>query len=184
MTPERELASLRSLPVDFGMELEAMKCPTCGENTSGEPRIFQTFLTNRDGIPRQPAPSDNPDDSAEVLDAGNDVTVHLTWMRCANETCSEVVVWVNETRISGEGPFPMNRNRITDTWIVRPRGGGVVPQLDPVVPEELAQDFREAHLILDASPRMSAVLARVVLDALLFAHGYTKERLTAKVDDF
>jgi hypothetical protein len=168
MTPRRELASLKSLPIDFGMVYEPMKCPTCGENTPGEPRIFQTFLTDRDSFPRQPEPS--AEDSPQGLHITNDSDVQVTWMRCANEVCRDVVVWINEsTTTYGNHPI---RHHHTETWIARPRGSGVVPNVDPLVKPELAQDYREAYLTLEVSPRLAVIMARSILEDLLRDAGY------------
>jgi Domain of unknown function (DUF4145) len=89
--------------------------------------------------------------------------VRLDWMYCANKECGELVIRLHETHSVpvGEGRWDSQ----TNTRMVRP--GGVQRPIDPLVPEPLKRDYREAAAILDVSPRMSAVLSRRILADIL-----------------
>ncbi len=92
-------------------------------------------------------------------------------MRCANSECREVVIWVSEQTRGFIGGVPAKVNE--SKWIAYPHGAGVVPTVDPTVKAELAQDYREAYLVLDLSPRLAAVMARSIVEDLLRDAGYT-----------
>lgn len=180
MTPERELACLMSLPLTFGMVDELMKCPTCGENTPGQPRIFQTWYASP-GIVQLDSSTVTPPDTEFSLEGPRRQTIMVTWMRCANAQCHEVVIWVSESTREFMGGVPAKRNE--SQWIAYPHGAGVVPTVDPLVKSELIQDYREAHLVLEVSPRLAAVMARSIVEDLLADAGY-KGYLTAQIDKY
>lgn len=55
-------------------------------------------------------------------------------------------------------------------WIAFPRHSAR-PPLHPTVPQHIAQDYREAALVLEDSPKASAALSRRCLQALLESQG-------------
>jgi Domain of unknown function (DUF4145) len=92
-------------------------------------------------------------------------------MRCANDTCDELVVRVHERVVHGHGPASLQNNQ---TWIVRPREGASRP-IDPIVAPHYRRDFAEAVDILNRSPRMSAVMSRRILADLLAEYAGMKD---------
>ena len=63
-----------------------------------------------------------------------------------------------------------------------PRVGRVKP-LDASIPEEFAQDYREAHFVLDLSAKASAALSRRCLQGILKAQGYLAGNLSQQIDN-
>lgn len=165
MTRELELASLASLPLTLGLADDLlMRCPTCSQHTPGQPQHFRPL-----GPDGEPFPSRQfVDDLA--IEGPNKQSIFATWMRCANEDCREVLIWIHETRREFVGGVPLIQHR--DEWIARPRGGTSMPPIDPLVKPELAQDYREAYQALEISPRLAVVMARSILEDLLREAGY------------
>jgi hypothetical protein len=135
-----------------------MKCPFC------------SYLT-----------ADDWQTAGMISGSGKDFSsLSIDWMRCANEACQQTVVRMREVRyrvVNGQPTSSPNE------WIARPRGG--MRSVDPLVPEPLRTEYREAAAILDLSPRMSAALSRQVLSELLanYAH-LDDDELTAKIERF
>jgi hypothetical protein len=63
----------------------------------------------------------------------------------------------------------------TVTWLGRPNEKAS-PIISDLVPPQIAIDFKEAYLICDDSPRMSAVLSRRILADLLDTYAGLKHR--------
>ncbi|MGZ4300657.1 MAG: DUF4145 domain-containing protein [Gaiellaceae bacterium] len=72
---------------------------------------------------------------------------------------------------------------VTGEWLAHPRSSG--RHVDPLITGDLRRDYDEAGMILDVSPRMSAVLSRRILADLLERYaGLEKFSLGERVDDF
>lgn len=108
--------------------------------------------------------------------------VALDWMRCAHEECQQLIVRIHEQSFKIAGRVPVASE---DTWIARPRFSETQRLLDPLIGEPFRTDYQEAAAILDASPRMSAVLSRGILADLLEEYAkLTDFKLSDRVDKF
>jgi len=144
-----------------------MKCPRCGENT---PDAWQVLGTA--GIASGSPP-------------GRSGYLTISQMYCASEACQEardqLVVRIEQFDIDFAGGVPLQRKAFDG--IVYPRVG--VRQVPTEVPEPFRRDYEEAGLILDLSPRMSAVLSRRVLYDLLEKYvGIAEYTLKGSIDAF
>jgi len=147
-----------------------VKCSTCGEHS---PARWKPFVTD---LPVQGYVASLPQTDQTVLE-----TVTVEWMRCSNEACSQLVIRIDEQRLTGQ-VSPLLR---TDSWVARPRFGETARPLDPSVPEPFRTDYAEAVALLHLSPRMSAVLSRRILADLLEKYaGQTQFSLAARIDKF
>ena len=135
-----------------------MKCPFC------------SYLT-----------ADDWQTAGMISGSGKDFSsLSIDWMRCANEACQQTVVRMREVRYRVVDGQPTSA---PTEWIARPRGG--MRSVDPLVPEPLRTEYREAAAILDLSPRMSAALSRQVLSELLANYAHLDDHeLTAKIERF
>jgi hypothetical protein len=110
------------------------------------------------------------------------VTVQLFWMQCPNVACSEILVLVRRfthNMISA----PVREENLEVHFAVPKRRSHRA--LDPIVPQELIRDYLEASLILEDSPRMSAVLSRRILADLLRTFGNrTEHNLNSQINEF
>ncbi len=152
-----------------------MKCPVCQQHTPDSwQSLFAPSLAGGGyihGFAVAPPPP-----------GGGHSTVSLDRMYCANPECKQLVVRVHENyhlpphAVSGP-------EMLTQTWIARPREAS--RPIDPLVPEPLRADYREAAAILDASPRMSAVLSRRVLADLMERYAnHAQFKLSERIDKF
>ncbi len=93
-------------------------------------------------------------------------------------SCDELVVKLIDAPMN---PFAAARGE--RAWLVYPRAQSRAP-LDPRVPEEFADDYREACLVLSDSPKASAALSRRCLQHLLREKaGVKKGSLNAEIDE-
>lgn len=144
-----------------------MKCPTCSENT---PDAWKTLY--RSGSAGGFTHTLKPPKPAHEA--------RLDWMHCANPECGELVIRLHETHIKPGAPAPEVE---TLSWMVRPRAAKRA--IPPEVPQEFRRDHQEATAILDASPRMSAVLSRRILADLLERYaGHAEFNLADRIDAF
>ena len=65
--------------------------------------------------------------------------------------------------------------------LIEPKGAGR-PRASAEVPAELAEDYNEACLVLEDSPKASAALSRRCLQGLLRAQGFTQHDLAKAID--
>lgn len=138
-----------------------MKCPTCAENST-----------------------DSWHSVGEVSPAGLSFlhTYRVESMECANDKCKQLVIRITETKINLSGP---DVGAYTQTWVVVPRFGSSARPLDPLVEDRWRRDYLEAAEILEASPRMSAVLSRRLLADLLEEYaGHAEYGLAARIESF
>lgn len=134
-----------------------MKCPNCGENTP---------------------------DSWESPTDWRAPDLSVSWMRCANNECQQIVIRMTETlRVRNTGYLELPYRR--DTWMVYPRSGSRSVHLDKSIVDPYRTDFLEANSVLDISPRLSAVMSRRILaDLLLDFAKLSKFNLSDRIDDF
>jgi hypothetical protein len=119
-----------------------------------------------------------------------DVTYEIKseWMQCTE--CGGFSIRIRRSRIEiVKKPEWITSHRMAtsvETRIVEPRHSN--RSVDPVVTEKepgMAKDFLEAALILNDSPRMSAVLARRVADDLLEKYAGRREHFIGqKLEEF
>lgn len=148
-----------------------MKCPMCKENTPDAWAPVAAFYSEGRGGYRSEVIMRRAEETSETY-----YTSH--WMECANPRCAQIVLEIKEqTKEDGGG-----ERVLKDTWLAIPRHGNA--QLpSQAVPADLARDYHEACLLLDLSPRMSAVLSRRVVREVLKREGqYGDGR--KQLDDF
>jgi hypothetical protein len=69
-------------------------------------------------------------------------------------------------------------------WLALPLRKAI-PSISNLIPDGMARDYREAHWILEDSPRMSSVLSRRILADLLEHYGKIKAyTLATQIDKF
>jgi hypothetical protein len=144
------LALLLEEPLTIPSPGGFMKCPTCGDRTAD---VWSPLMPQQMGAP------DNQ-------------SVGLSYMRCANEACGELIIRGVTSRLVGRAGEPAQR--IAETWPAYPRRSQ--RQVDPLVPAELSEDYEQAAATLDLSPGLSAVMSRSILADLLDQY--------ASLDDF
>jgi hypothetical protein len=110
------------------------------------------------------------------------VFVKLQWMQCHNRSCGRVLVRAEELLYN-----PMERRRDDNTpeqWFAVPKKSVPRP-IDVLVKNPFRRDYIEASLILEDSPRMSAVLSRRILADLLEKYaGRSEYQLEKRIDKF
>jgi hypothetical protein len=160
-----------------------MKCPICGENTRDDWKFLQATLPQDPGVIGIKVANELPSlgESSPVRGfAGN---VWFDWMYCEAEGCGTLVVRAHNAEREFDGTGFAYKPDATLTWTVFPRHSN--RSVDSLVPPEFARDYKEAAAILDASPRMSAVLSRSLLADLLERYAkLTDYGLNDRVDKF
>lgn len=176
-----------------------MNCPHC---LLPVPEMWLPFITVHD-IDGKPSrwPSVMIQDFRSMKEA---YRTEVQWMRCPSAECLKTIVRARSSRYSPEeenkkhdiraviasGTDEREYRATTDWedgewWFAVPKRRAVLP-IDPLIPERYAADFREACLILEDSPRMSAVLSRRILNDLLEEFGgypIDGKQLQAFIDD-
>lgn len=145
-----------------------MECPHCGidfaEEWSEHPVQAMRGL-KQSLIPYMPA-------------EGTITTQVWAYRVTACTKCDGPIVQLGGLRGSPGG----GRVAIPDSWQrVFPRVGKM-KRLDASIPEDFAQDCREAHLVLDLSAKASAALSRRCLQGILNAQGYQGGNLSQQID--
>ena len=134
-----------------------MKCPHCLENFF--PQTSEALLCWNDGR------------GGAVTDAGG----HWTYKFTLCPACKRIVIWLILT--------DKKSSKEIGSTMVWPRGVARAP-LSPEVPEEFAEDYREACLVFADSPKASAALSRRCLQHLLREVAKVKPADLAKeIDD-
>jgi hypothetical protein len=152
-----------------------MKCPTCGENTPDAWSDFQAVQPVRGG------------GYANALNLPSGTGVHqrrvsLNWMLCANPACEQLVILMHDAFMAYEGTKAIGNAE--ESYLVRPRAA-VPRSFAGDLPEDLLRDYVESVLILQESPRMSAVLSRRILADLLERYAeLTDFHLKDRIDAF
>jgi Domain of unknown function (DUF4145) len=161
-----------------GIATNLMKCPCCSHELA---ELWQPFVVITD----EKGQSLSEPHSVVDLRLGKiaaRVLVKLQWMQCHNLSCGRVLVRAEELLYD-----PMERSRlerIPERWFAVPRKPMSRP-IDPFVKDPFRRNYIEASLILEDSPRMSAVLSRGILADLLekFA-GRSEYKLEDRIDKF
>jgi hypothetical protein len=154
-----------------------MLCPFCSHHIAA---TWQTLVAPTDEVGRvRNTPLGQIQSSVPINGARAGLTVNVLWLICQNIDCQQIVVQVVRVQQKGKGITPDN-----DTWLAVPKVKAP-PQIDAVVPESMRKDYIEANIILDDSPRMSAVLSRRILADLLKKYdSATQYGLTARIEAF
>ena len=118
------------------------------------------------------------------IDNGWDIRfVEVEWAACLSKDCGEIIVRIRRGHCDFETGVKQNDQSL-EQWIAIPRK----PHrraINPLVPEPFKTDYIEASDILDASPRMSAVLSRRILADLLQRYaGRSEFHLASRIDKF
>lgn len=121
-------------------------------------------------------------DKEQDFDLGNDVDGDwlIRKMVCPSPNCKRNIYYL----INGEWQRNQlgnlyNINRIDKTSLIRPKAGNRNP-LPPEVPDKYGEDYNEAVLVLQDSPKASAALSRRCLQLLLREAGGIKPASLAK----
>jgi hypothetical protein len=148
-----------------------VRCPVCSQNTPPDWHAFET---------RMASGYESDLVAAKSKDRRN--RVGLSWMRCGNEDCEQLIIQVHEQRVNFVGSAPIVQG---ESWVARPRFGETKREIPAEVDEPYRRDYQEAAALLEISPRMSAVLSRKILGDLLaeFA-GLKMNSLKAQIDGF
>jgi hypothetical protein len=151
-------------------EIVYMKCPFCDHDIAA---TWQTMLTNTDELGRMlnQYPS-QISTSVERNNASVAVTVSVQWLKCQNTRCQEIVIRIAR-----------NEKGIGESWIALPKRPNL-PVVHQLITDPFRKDYLEAWIILDDSPRMSAVLSRRLLADLLEKYANLKQfRLEDRIDE-
>jgi len=153
-----------------------MLCPFCSHQVAPLWQPLYSLTTHQGEMlasPNQILRSELP------TGAGQEVRVDLTWARCPNEKCHEILVIVARELLSYGNVIYENK------WFALPKKKAIQPIDSVVLNLQLGKDFQEASAILDDSPRMSAVLSRRILADLLKQYAALNDYgLAARIDKF
>jgi hypothetical protein len=158
-----------------------MVCPYCSRHIA---ETWQPLQLSTDEVGRTTPANSHISSNLPREDGRNDfdvVTVTVQWLKCQNLECRQVLVrvtrWVT----------PVNQNpkpKSVETWFAVPNKRSA-PPLDDSVTDPYRRDYKEAFIILEDSPRMSAVLSRRILADLLKKYdSATQFSLAARIDAF
>ena len=100
----------------------------------------------------------------EEKSLGSDADGSWTLRKAICPACNRMILYLINKRTSGGG-FESSPSQKTEVKLVHPRTLGYY--CPPNVPEEIEQDFREAWLVLNDSPKASAALSRRCLQNIL-----------------
>jgi Domain of unknown function (DUF4145) len=114
-------------------------------------------------------------DNSELVVSGPKEDLLVGAVSCP--ACGQLIITVT----TGEyASAPRHRFVPGDTYVVWPRA--TARPVPPEVPTEIAEDYREAALVLQLSPKASAALSRRCLQAVLRGAGYTQRDLAQQID--
>jgi len=149
-----------------------MECPFCGHDIAAN---WLTLLANTDELGRQIGQYQGQLNT-EVLrneNARSPVYVTIQWIKCQNQECREIVIQITRTEAG-----------VPNSWIALPKRPNL-PTVHPLVVEPFRKDYLEAWIILEDSPRMSAVLSRRLLADLLEKYANLNQySLAQRIDGF
>jgi hypothetical protein len=159
-----------------------VKCPHCGENTPELWQDFAIFTDWKGAALEKPVRflSMEPGDSRFI-----GANLYINWMVCPNEICKQIIIKIHRILNPRRGEIFTPGFRFEEQWFAVPRKPFPRP-LDPLVLDPYRRDYLEAALILDDSPRMSAILARKIVADLLESYGQVKRslKLSKMMDEF
>jgi hypothetical protein len=116
--------------------------------------------------------------SAWSVGAGTDVEAEWVLARTTCPACDKFVfflVYGAKTGTNRQGVVGVQITALWGTTMVRPQGVARSP-VSPEVPKDIAEDYREACLVLAVSPKASAALSRRCLQLLLRTAAGVKPR--------
>ena len=103
------------------------------------------------------------------------------WMKCPNSACQQLLIHASRALYN---PFRNANDLFLEERVVFPHRPAT-RAIDPLVPHVFAEPFKQAWLILDDSPGMSAVLSRKILaDLLEQKGGYKGYTVKEQIDKF
>lgn len=107
-------------------------------------------------------------DKAQEFDLGNDVDGDwvIRKVRCPSPDCNRNIYYLINGEIQKYPTGNFSISRIDKKTLIRPRTGNRNP-LPPEVPDKYGEDYNEAVLVLQDSPKASAALSRRCLQLLL-----------------
>lgn len=158
-----------------------MRCPHCAVEVN---ESWQYLFNDRPDF--RGNPSDHLEDivgktNVQGFETPLKADIAFAWMHCPNRACGRLIVKGESTRTTSSSGIPQVKKLAE--WVVLPRR--FTRHVNPLVPEQYADDYRQAAAILDDSPKASAGLARRVLADLLADYGkYTQFQLSARIDAF
>lgn len=125
------------------------RCPFCGHHTtlSGWEHVNQEWV------------------QATVKSKHGEQAIQLTFLACANRDCQELYVeaaMAKYMKRPQQGPLYHVPHT---TWTLRPEAN--MKQFPDYVPQAILADYREACLVLAASPKASATLSRRCLQGMI-----------------
>lgn len=140
------------------------QCPFCSHHTTINDDREQTLAMSID--------IDN------AVGAVGDLVLGVRAAVCPNKDCRELYLQASLTRRNATGVRPTETT--VESWRLRPRSSA--KPLPSYVPRPIRQDYEEAHLIRELSPKASATLARRCLQGMIRDFwGIRKDRLLDEV---
>ncbi len=154
-----------------------MKCPCCSHELAELWQPLVVITDEKGKALSEPYPVVD----LQLGEIPERVRVTLQWMQCHNLSCGRVLVEAEELFYD---PQERRRHDIPEQWFAVPRKP-TTRTIDPFVKDPFRRDYIEASLILEDSPRMSAVLSGGILANLLetFA-GRSEYKLEDRIDNF
>ena len=161
-----------------------MICPKCGSAFVG---AWQDLFTRTDSVGQALKAGETSEIPDQTDPEDDEISISANWMECPARRCRTTIFRIVRRAFGDVDAFDEAdefdaTGRLTEEWVVWPRGTGRA--VDPLIPAEFANAYREATLILDDSPSMSSVVARGLVADLLKANGYASDRLEKQVDAF
>jgi hypothetical protein len=149
-----------------------MKCVYCNHDI---PALWQQLYTttSKKGTPLG-APTENITVHIGMRGQNHDQpwssTAQLFWMQCPNDKCGELLIVVRHGYHNGRVSLNL---ALAEIWYALPKKRCPRPIAEEV-PEPFKTDYIEAAMILEDSPRMSAVLSRRILADVLAEYANLK----------
>lgn len=120
----------------------------------------------------------------EVPNKLGEQSIQVEVIGCPNSECGELSIRAGIRRVRQNtrgGPWTVTTGYLEE-WTLRPRSDA--KPMPACVPEPIANDYREAHLIRDLSPKASATLSRRCLQGMIrnfweVSKGTLKEEIDA-----
>lgn len=108
--------------------------------------------------------------------------IEMHSIKCPNPECARVSVWAERSIVYPSADlFPTAPGQMLDTWrLIPPSEAKVFPKY---VPQAIREDYEEACLIRDLSPKASATLSRRCLQGMIRDYwGVRKRTLKEEID--
>jgi len=107
---------------------------------------------------------------------GNGESAMWSYSTTICPACSKAIIQLSEQTFTEDGDSSGQSESL-----VLPRAA-TRPKAPSAVPSELAEDFNEACLVIEDSPKASAALSRRCLQGILRAQGYTQKDLAPAIE--